>query len=133
MSVCGLHHLKQFCSFVLHVRLKLGPMASLFDQLIDAGFPFGNVHASALAVALIECDATDINDVKYIDAADLKAIVDDAKCPDIVLNWLQRPASKPVVACNVLNNKRRIPDAPCASNLAVAVDDALQTTGPLRY
>ena len=133
MSACGFHYLKQFRSFLLHVRLKLGLMASLFAQLIDAGFPFGNVHASALAVALIESDATDINDVKYIDVADLRAIVDDAKCPDIVLDWLQRPASKPRgVACTVLNNKRRIPDAPCASNLAVAVDEAFQTTAPLR-
>ena len=101
-------------------------MASLFDQLINAGFPFGRAHASALAAALIECDATDILDVRMLDTDDLKEIVSKAKCPDGVLGWLQRPVQLPVVC------KRRCPSACDANGFVSAVDAAFRGVAPLR-
>ena len=101
-------------------------MVSLFDQLITNGFPFGRAHASALAAALIESDATDILDVRMLDIEDLKLIVAKANCPDGVLGWLQRPVQLPVVC------KRRCPLACDASGFSSALDVAIRGAAPLR-
>ena len=63
-------------------------MTSLFDQLIEAGFPDNQGSAAAVAIELFKCDLTDLQDLASVEKADLESVVGRANASQQVLRWL---------------------------------------------
>ena len=112
---------------------EIAIMTSLFDQLIEAGFPGDQGSAAAVAVELFKCDLTDVQDLAAVEKADLELVVGRANATQQVLKWLLQIATQqakhvqaPVVATQQCAPRvlKRVAETVDAANLEQALGNA---------